>query len=47
MNLNLDLDKEKIIKYKNEELKLFKNKKEDINNVWKFLLNMKNIVNLI
>jgi len=30
INLNLFIDKEKIIKYKNEELKLFKNKKEDI-----------------
>ena len=30
INFNLYIDKEKIIKYKNEELKLFKNKKEDI-----------------
>jgi len=30
INFNLYINKEKIIKYKNEELKLFKNKKEDI-----------------
>ena len=35
INFNLYIDKEKIIRYKNEELKLFKSRKEDIKQCWK------------